>query len=87
MLYMFDNRIIDCLWCRCCRISQTKIKYVFRTDFGGSGRVNGRPIRSYPVSCHHLSHSIVVDIPPMTGLVLKLVRQQPKLPAKGRKTR
>lgn len=58
-----------------------------RTDFGGSGRVNGRPIRSYPVSCHHLSHSIVVDIPPMTGLVLKLIRQQPKLPAKGRKTR
>ncbi|MGM9593739.1 MAG: 1,4-alpha-glucan branching protein GlgB, partial [Candidatus Onthomonas sp.] len=57
------------------------------TDFGGSGRVNGRPIRSYPVSCHHLSHSIVVDIPPMTGLVLKLVRQQPKLPAKSRKKR
>lgn len=49
-----------------------------RTDFGGSGRVNSRPIRSYPVSCHQLSHSIVVDIPPMTGLVLTCVRPYPK---------
>lgn len=58
-----------------------------RTDFGGSGRVNGRPIRSYPVSCHHLYHSIVIDIPPMTGLILKLVRPQPKQPPKSRSKR
>lgn len=58
-----------------------------RTDFGGSGRVNGHPIRSYPVSCHHLPHSIVVDIPPMTGLVLQCVRRQSKAAAQGRQTR
>lgn len=58
-----------------------------RTDFGGSGRVNTRPIRSYPVSCHHLPHSIVADIPPMTGLMLKCVRRYTKPASKSRKSR
>ena len=58
-----------------------------RTDFGGSGRVNSHPIRSYPIPCHRMHHSIVVDIPPMTGIILKCVRPYPRSGGKSGKRR
>lgn len=51
------------------------------TAFGGGGRVDGRPIQSSAIPCHRQEDSIVVDLPPLTGLVLQCVKKEPHRPA------
>lgn len=57
------------------------------TDHGGCGRVGGQPVHSVPISCHHCSDSILVDLPPMTGLVLRCVRKEQWRPKSGGRRR
>lgn len=49
------------------------------TEFGGSGRVDCQPLHSTPIACHHFSDSLLVDLPPMTGLILRCVRTDARL--------
>ncbi len=51
------------------------------TAFGGCGRVDGRPIQSSAIPCHQQEDSIVVDLPPLTGLVLRCVQIKAHRPA------
>lgn len=47
---------------------------VFHTDsteFGGGGRISNRSIPSAPIPCHDRTHSVLVDLPPLSGVVLK----------------
>jgi len=41
------------------------------TAFGGEGRVVNRPIQSVHIPSHHRERSIVIDLPPLTGMVLR----------------
>ena len=50
-------------------------KEIFNTDkteFGGSGDGNNRAVRSKKKPMHGMSHSITVDIPPMSTLFIKI---------------
>ena len=47
---------------------------VFHTDsteFGGCSRVSGQQIPSAPLACHDRPDSILVDLPPLSGIVLR----------------
>ena len=49
---------------------------VFHTDsteFGGCGRVSGQQIPSAPLACHEQPDSVLVDLPPMSGVVLRMI--------------
>lgn len=52
--------------------------------FGGAGRGDKALIASEKVPCHGQEQSITVDLPPMSGLILRCARKDPvkKAPAK-----
>jgi 1,4-alpha-glucan branching enzyme len=47
------------------------------TAFGGEGRGDKAPIHSEKVPCHGQDQSIVIDLPPMTGVIYHCARRDP----------
>lgn len=45
-----------------------------RTEFGGGGCLNPRPILSRPEACHGREQSMQVDLPPMAAVIFKQMR-------------
>jgi hypothetical protein len=58
--------------------------------FGGSGLSASAPIKSEQVACGNFEESIVLNLPPFSGMILKCVRKKPvrkaKAPGKGADT-
>ena len=53
---------------------------MFNSDdeaFGGQGLGDKAPLKSEKVPCHGFDESIVLDIPPFSGLILKCIRKKP----------
>ena len=58
---------------------------VFNSDataFGGEGLGPQEPLKSEKVSCHDRPESIVLDLPPLSGMIFKCIRKKPVRKAK-----
>ena len=51
--------------------------------FGGTAAEPPAPVKSEPVPCHEQEESIVLDLPPLSGMVLRCVRKKPRRAAPG----
>ena len=65
---------------------------LFNSDdeaYGGQGRGNKEPLKTKPVPAHDFKQSLVVDLPPLSGVILRCSRKNPvrakKLPEKADK--
>ena len=53
---------------------------LFNSDdeaFGGQGRGSKSPLKTKPVPAHDFKQSLVVDLPPLSGLILRCSRKNP----------
>ena len=53
---------------------------LFNSDdeaFGGQGRGSRSPLKTKPVPAHDFKQSLVVDLPPLSGLILRCSRKNP----------
>jgi len=58
---------------------------VFNTDaveFGGRGRLNPEPLVTVDEACHGFEQKLIVDLPPMSAVILKCARKKPPLKKK-----
>ena len=65
---------------------------LFNSDdeaFGGQGRGNKEPLKTKPTPAHGFKQSLLVDLPPLSGVILRCSRMNPvrakKLPEKSGK--
>ena len=65
---------------------------LFNSDdeaFGGQGRGNKEPLKTKPTPAHGFKQSLLVDLPPLSGVILRCSRRNPvrakKLPDKAGK--
>ena len=60
-------------------------------DFGGQGRGDHAPLKTKPIPCHGFDQSLQVDLPPLSGVILRCSRKNPvrkkkaDSPAKGKR--
>lgn len=60
-------------------------------DFGGQGRGDHAPLKTKPIPCHGFDQSLQVDLPPLSGVILRCSRKNPvrkkkaDAPAKGKR--
>jgi 1,4-alpha-glucan branching enzyme len=52
-------------------------------EFGGSGRGSTATIKSEPVTANGYGQSVVLDLPPMTAIILRCVRKHPVRTPRG----
>ncbi len=53
---------------------------LFNSDdeaYGGQGRGNKEPLKTKPVPAHDFKQSLVVDLPPLSGVILRCSRKNP----------
>ena len=58
---------------------------MFNSDdpkYGGQGRGNSTPIKTVANPCHGFEHSLFVDLPPHSGVILRCIRKNPVRKAK-----
>ena len=46
-------------------------------DFGGQGRGDHDPLKTKPIPCHDFDQSLQVDLPPLSGVILRCSRKNP----------
>ena len=46
-------------------------------DFGGQGRGDHAPLKTKPIPCHGFDQSLQVDLPPLSGVILRCSRKNP----------
>ena len=46
-------------------------------EFGGKGRGQTSPVKTFANPCHGFDHSLMVDLPPYSGVILRCSRRNP----------